>query len=403
MFLLKIFLGLALLFLIPARSPAADSDLKPGDVIGPHNWQRVQGMVGENLLNRIKGGYTFKIKESRPRGHPKEYIAATDKYAGKVTLGSRGELVHWIAGQPFPNLSLSDPQAGLKLAWNLVKRWTGDDFKDGGGTATGRIAAYTIEKDGSERRSESIRHELRTRGRVTLEPKPSVEGYDHIDWMALRATDYPRDSSGTTTLEIRYVDPDREDDFYIYVPSIRRVRRAPPTQRCATLAPLEYTYDDINAFNGKVTNFNYKFLGEKRMLGNLSQQQQVVSRKTGDYLPLDEDWEVVDTYVLEITPKDPSYCYPKKILYLDRHTLYTAWFMMWDAKGNLWKEVFSFWGPVKLADGQEAIGATFPVIVNVQNGRATVLNQGRSYNNGYQPSLFTLQTLQTVMRGGALR
>jgi hypothetical protein len=120
MFLLKIFLGLALLFLIPARSPAADSDLKPGDVIGPHNWQRVQGMVGENLLNRIKGGYTFKIKESRPRGHPKEYIAATDKYAGKVTLGSRGELVHWIAGQPFPNLSLSDPQAGLKLAWNLV-------------------------------------------------------------------------------------------------------------------------------------------------------------------------------------------------------------------------------------------------------------------------------------------
>ena len=29
---------------------AADTDLKPGDVIGPDNWQRVQGMVGENLL-----------------------------------------------------------------------------------------------------------------------------------------------------------------------------------------------------------------------------------------------------------------------------------------------------------------------------------------------------------------
>jgi hypothetical protein len=29
---------------------AAEVDLKPGDTIGPHNWQKVQGMVGENLL-----------------------------------------------------------------------------------------------------------------------------------------------------------------------------------------------------------------------------------------------------------------------------------------------------------------------------------------------------------------
>jgi hypothetical protein len=44
---------------------AVEVDLKPGDTIGPHNWQRVQGMVGENLLNRIKQGYTLKIKESK--------------------------------------------------------------------------------------------------------------------------------------------------------------------------------------------------------------------------------------------------------------------------------------------------------------------------------------------------
>lgn len=403
MFLSKIFLGLALLFFIPGQGSAADSALKPGDVIGPHNWQRVQGMVGENLLNRIKGGYTFKIKESRLRRHPKEYIEATEKYAGKVTLGNRGELLNYVAGQPFPNLSASDPQAGLKLAWNVINNWQGDDFKDGGGTATGKISTSIIEKTGSERRVESIRHEIRTRGRVTLDPKPSFERYDHIDWMAIRATDYPRDTSGTTTLEIRYVDPDREDDFYTYVPSIRRVRRSPPTQRCATMAPLELIFDDINFFSGKVTNFNYKFLGEKQMLGNFSPRHLVVTRKTGDYLPLDEDWELVNTYVLEITPKDPSYCYPKKILYLDHHTLYRPWMTVWDAKGNLWKEALAFWAPIKLSDGQEAISPTTITIVNVENGRANVITQRRSFNNGYQPSLFTLQTLQTVMRGGSVR
>jgi len=403
MFSLKSLFAAALFLIIPAQSPAADSDLKPGDVIGPHNWQRVQGMVGENLLKRIKGGYTFKIKESGPRRSPKEYFAATEKYANKVTLGSRGELVDWVAGQPFPNLSRSDPYAGLKLAWNFVKRWTGDDFKEGGGTASGKAANYTIERDGSERRSEVVRYEIRPRGRVTLAPLSSFEGYDQIDWMVLRADEYPRDTSGTTTLEIRYVDPDREDDLYVYVPSIRRVRRAPPTQRCSTLAPTEFNFDDINSFNGKVTNFNYRFIGEQQTLSNFSQQQNPFHRKVGDYLPVDEAWEVVNTYVLEITPKDSSYCYPRKVLYIDTVSYQNVLGQIFDAKGNLWKEGIYSYTPVKLADGQEVLSATSPVIVNVQNGRATVLSTARAYNQGYRPSLFTLQTLQTVMRGGTLR
>ena len=56
---------LILLPYLPTIS-AAEVDLKPGDVIGPDNWQRVPGMsAGENLLNRIKQGYTFKIKRGQ--------------------------------------------------------------------------------------------------------------------------------------------------------------------------------------------------------------------------------------------------------------------------------------------------------------------------------------------------
>lgn len=65
---------------------ADEVDLKPGDTIGPHNRQRVQGMVGENLLNRIKQGYSFKIKESKNFKPPKQYAEATEKYSGRVRL-----------------------------------------------------------------------------------------------------------------------------------------------------------------------------------------------------------------------------------------------------------------------------------------------------------------------------
>src|SRR5499426_2861916 len=252
---------------------AAEVDPKPGDTIGPHNWQRVEGMVGENLLNRIKQGYTFRIKESRLMGVPKEYSAATGRYAGEARLGPNGDLFNYVAGLPFPDVHFTDPQIGLKMAWNFYWRWIGDDYRTGGGTGKGKIIRYAIEKDGAERRADVLHHVIKTRGRVTLDSKPWIDGYEHIDWMQLRADEYPRDTAGTTTLEIRYADPKREDDLYIYVPSIRRVRRAPPIQRCATIAPSEFNFDDINSFGGKVTDFNYRFLGRSKMLANFAQEQ----------------------------------------------------------------------------------------------------------------------------------
>src|SRR5262249_47278086 len=98
------------LFCFSAAPVAAEVDLKPGDTIGPHNWQRVEGMVGENLLNRIKEGYTLKIKESRSIGVPREYNAATGRYSTEVKLGSNGELIHYVDGLPFTDVHFSDPQ-----------------------------------------------------------------------------------------------------------------------------------------------------------------------------------------------------------------------------------------------------------------------------------------------------
>ena len=392
-----------LLLDVAATAHAADPDLKPGDTIGPNSWERAKGMVGENLLNRIKSGYSFKIKQSRFVGNPKEFDAATSLYSGSVKLAANGELLNYVAGSPFPEIAPSDPQIALKLIWNFYWRWLGDDYKTGGGTGEGKIIRYAIEKDGSERRADVLHHTIRTRGRVTLNAKPSLPGYEHIDWMQLRADEYPRDTAGTTTLEIRYSDPKREDDLYIYVPSIRRVRRAPPTQRCATIAPSEFNFDDINNFNAKVADFNYRFLGRTKMLGNLAQERVPFERKSGDYLPSKENWEVVEAYGVEISPKDSGYCYPRKTIYFDTRTFEVLWAMTWDGKGNYWKEQFSLRTPIKLADGQETLSIGTAVVTNVQNGRSTLVDAVRAYNQGYQPTLFTLATLQTVMRGGSLR
>ena len=139
------------------------------------------------------------------------------------------------------------------------------------------------------------------------------------------------------------------------------------------------------------------------MLTNYAQEHVPYQRKRGDYLPQNEKWEVQDAYVLEITPKDPSYCYPKKVLWIDKVAWETTWGMTWDRKGEYWKEMVLFRIPGKLADGQIVWQQGTGYIINVQNGRSTVITTTRKFNNGLSPSLFTFDTLQTITRQGEVR
>ena len=123
---LSVILYSCLLLGFASVAAAAEADLKVGDTIGPQNWQKIQGMVGENLLSRIKAGYTIQIKASKVYQPLKEYVEATEKYSGKVSLGANGELLNYVAGQPFPKLDPNDSadrsKTGLEFFLSLVGR-----------------------------------------------------------------------------------------------------------------------------------------------------------------------------------------------------------------------------------------------------------------------------------------
>jgi hypothetical protein len=399
----KIFALLLLLLMQPSGILRAESHIKPGETIGPRNWEKVKDMLPANLLKRLQQGWTIRIKQPYVYQPPKEFVEATEKYSRNVRLDSNdGNLLNYVAGLPFPQMEPRDPQAGLKVAWNFYWRWEGDDYKNGGATAAGQVVRYAIEKDGSERRADFVAYLLFPRTRVTLNPKPVLPGYEQIDKIQLRIDTYPRDSSGTTLLEIRYADPKRPDDLYLYIPTLRRVRRGITTQRCQTLTPSEFNLDDVNVFNGKITDFNYRLLGEKKILTMYSQTSVPYKRKNGDYLPLDEGWQVLDVYALEITPKDSGYCYSKKVIWVDQTTWEAVATLIWDQKGEYYREGVNGLMPAKLPDGRTVWSHGGSFIANLKNGRSTVLGLPRSYNNGYSPSMFTVPNMLQVMRGGDL-
>lgn len=76
--------------------------------------------------------------------------------------------------------------------------------------------------------------------------------------------------------------------------------------------------------------------------------------------------------------------------------------MTWNRKGEYWKEMALFRMPAKLPDGQVVWQEGTGYIVNVQNGRSSVLTTTRLYDQGLSPSLFTLATMLRIMRGGTI-
>src|SRR5271167_4812509 len=114
--------ALALMIAIVPRVVPAGAQVKPGDVITPHNASKVETLVSPGNLVLVKQGMTMKIV---PTGHldwPPPYKAATEKYSPQVSLTSDGELKNYVAGLPFPLVDANDPQAATKIMWNFAFR-----------------------------------------------------------------------------------------------------------------------------------------------------------------------------------------------------------------------------------------------------------------------------------------
>ena len=64
----------------------------------------------------------FRMKIAAPVDHTprKDYMACAEKYQNQVRLLPDHTMAHYVCGQPFPDaqITLKDPDAGWKAAWN---------------------------------------------------------------------------------------------------------------------------------------------------------------------------------------------------------------------------------------------------------------------------------------------
>jgi hypothetical protein len=260
-----------------------------------------------------------------------EVRAATEFYRGQARIGPDNSLENWTAGRPFPIDEIdcrSDPQAGVKIMW---------DFQSLGGD--GQAHFFYSYWDRGERLP--LYYEG-TGQRVQLANR-FEEKYREMNGDIFRGEKRkfafgaevvaPFDARGIQLLTYRYKKSDRprvearNDDTWVYVPTLRRVRRISSAQRTDAIAGTDFTFDDLRSFNGIIPQYEWECLGEGRMIGPMNTKVKGYPyEKDHSFGPYglsfaDDRWELRDVWLVRMTPKNQDHPYHHKDVYIDQQTL----------------------------------------------------------------------------------
>jgi len=336
----------ALLSLVLCTAPVRGT-VKPGDVITAQNVDEAGDMISPGVKWCVQRGMIIHVVAPQEIELPKPYVEATEKYAPQVRLAPDGlKLENYVAGLPFPHIDVNDPQVAMKIMWNYeYKPFVTDDGDARNFDAdTGTINAGEPLKVERHFILDHIRT-LYYNGRIFVDPKPELPNPDGIRYKgSLHPILEPSDLKGVGSTSIRYIDPKRQDDTWLYLPTLRRVRRLSSAQRSDALFGQDTDADSYGGYAGQIGWMNWRFLGETKILAPFHAAHYPVKwcDPPGDFAFCD-DWETRDAWVVEGTSKLPQYAYGKRLLFIDKNTYLVAFSDIFDHDGQLWKVWMNEW------------------------------------------------------------
>ena len=359
---------LALLGFIFSSTPSVLADVSPGDVIDSSNWQKVEGLLPEAVLNWVKkGDFILDIGELKidPKTmHPQYLLDAFETNRGRYDIDEEGGILDknsgqtagYILGLPFTELDPADPKVVRKIMYNHQY------MQHAYGNFRFNFQLIWVGRGGFER-------EVNARWQsasMTCHPgAKDIQNPDGIEKYSILLVTKPYDIAGTAIMLWRYLSPKSPDNSFGYVPAIRRVRRMSAANRSDTFVGSDECVDDANGYDGKITAFDWKLLRVQEALVPMLDTRifPFVANEQGEWLttkdikpviygyqkegwkgapwaPTNLVWVKRKMYVIEMTPKDRYYNYGVHYLWADPETYATTYKIIHDRSGNYWKGLY---------------------------------------------------------------
>ena len=175
----------------------------------------------------------------------------------------------------------------------------------------------------------------------------------------------PASMKGTRFLTIE--NPGKDNDQWIYLPSLGKVRRIAASEGSGSFMGSDFSYDDISSADRDANLDNHRILREEKYQGK-------------------------DCYVIESTPKDSGYQYSKMIEWIDKDNFVTYKVELYDKKGTQVKLL-------EIPELKEVQGRLAPMVTKMTNlalGTSTSLNVSLlKYDDPIPEGVFTTNYLET--------
>ena len=175
----------------------------------------------------------------------------------------------------------------------------------------------------------------------------------------------PASVKGTRFLTIE--NTGKDNDQWIYLPSLKKVRRIAASEGSGSFMGTDFSYDDISSADRDADLDNHKLLRE-------------------------EKFQNKDCYVIESIPKDNTYQYSKMIQWVDKESFVTYRIELYDKKGTQVKLLEI----LELKEVQGRLAATVTRMTTLAAGTSTSLNVGTlKYDDPIPEGVFTTNYLET--------
>jgi hypothetical protein len=383
------------------RGTLSKGQIRPGAQITLDTWQAAQNLLPPEILQTVSNGYfTILVQETTDLPPGEEYIVATLGYGDKVRLTTDEELEGYTAGLPFPVLDVTDPQAGLKAAWNLRYRDAGDRLEQWSGTLAHdsqskvqyAFESYFARAFGMYRAKQQYNlPEWEQDGIVSKE-------YTEIFTNPVAPTggfsDTPRAGQSLLMLRHRY-DSDHRPIGQWFIDAVNRKLKTVAYNPEGSALGFTMILEDVAG--SQISAHDWRLVtATVALVPGLIQNSQALFGGIGGGYPLDP-WELRRVYVLEMVPRSPHHPYSRKLLYVDQQTFAPFYVVIFDTNNAHWRTVFFSYGhPNFYPDNREV---RVPILlgqawIDYRARRTTVSLVNKAlYNQALSPELFTFSGL----------